>query len=66
MKPKICKRPVENEEQQYIYTVKIGFIGNVSMEGAIDKYLQKTLETYFLERGETIDFCFIDEINAKK
>jgi len=59
-------RRIENEEQKFIYTVKIGFVGNLQLEQMIDKYLQETLEQYFCERGEKIDFCFIDQINKYK
>jgi hypothetical protein len=66
MKAKICKRPVENEEQKYIYTVKIGFVGNLAIENSIDCFLQEVLEAHFLERGESVDFCYIDQINKKR
>lgn len=52
--------------RKYIYTVKLGIVGNIQTESAINKYLKETLETQFLERGENIEFCFIDEINTQK
>lgn len=56
----------ENESRDYIFNINLKLIGKPRLEDAIERYLQETLERYFLENGEKVKSLEITNIHLNK
>lgn len=55
-------RNKENEDKSYIFNINLQLTGSPRLEQMIERYLQETLENYFLEGNEKVKSLEITEI----
>lgn len=59
-------RNKENEDKSYIFNINLQLTGSPRLEDMINRYLQETIEHYFLEGSEKVKSLEITEIVNNK